>query len=215
MKRTNLQTAGGKIQHVLDDFFAAALKEHAKDGEVSKGTLQEVQRQVAKLENWGKLVVLAHVASQRSVPKYVYHVAAAFEFLVLCALFQDNQLAVHQTELSIQHYSKEKQPHAQESIHLVLGDASLVLLYSLLSHMPASPEIILQYKKHLSESTKEVFLQQTRKAPHDLYRNLFEQAVHLGNSKRSKTFTKHINSFLQANKKESGMKLVDSFLGMY
>lgn len=159
-KTSRAETMSKEIQKVLDAFFRFEMGEHKNDGETALASLRKAFQAVIEFSDLGRSVVVSAEDHAPSVPRYALHVAVALQFLALAVKFQKNSGKITSPRgLSISHFPSEKKKHAQESVNLVLGDLSLVLMHNLLVHMPASAKDILKYEHIFAELTKNIFSQ--------------------------------------------------------
>lgn len=157
-KTSRTVTISQEIQKVLDAFFRFEMREHKKDGETALASLRKVFHDIVEFSDLGNRVIVSADERARSLPRYAFHVAAALQFLALAVKLQKSSGKIPLPRgLSISHFPLEKQKHAKESVELVLGDLSLVLMHNLLVHMPAPAKDILKYEQIFAELTKNIF----------------------------------------------------------
>lgn len=215
MKKTPSQVAGrDAIEKVLQDFYRFEIKQHKKDGVDAIAALEKSFEEVKKLSEWGRLVLVPQGLSGKREQKHTAYVAAGFQFLVLCVLFQEWESLVISPgqKLSIGHFPRDKQEHAQKSVNLVLGDMALALMHNLLLKMPTDSKTIIHYEGVFAGITKEIFSQAlltAKKPTNDIMGELFLQGLRLGINtaalpkKEAEVILKTAHLFWKQNKRES------------
>jgi hypothetical protein len=164
MRKARKEAIGSnkQVTQVLDGFFRIEIKQHKADGVIALAALRECFTEVKKLSEWGSLVFLVSFQAKKKITKYVPYVAAAFQFLVLAVNFQSRSSLAEEAPLHVKHFPKDKQPHAQKSVNLVLGDMALALMYNLLLEMPTTPTTILEYEGLFAKASKNLFLESVK-----------------------------------------------------
>lgn len=228
MKKPTPQVIGGNhIADTLSDFYRFELNQHKHDGKTALDALRKSFHEVRKLSEWGRIVIVPSQTQFGRLQKYSYHIACAFQFLVLSVVFQREQypdghkLLKNDPELSIEHFPEEKKAHARSSVNLVLGDIALALMHNILLEMPADSKTILQYQKKFSEITKIISsssVRGARKSQNDVFETLFFEGVRLGcdlaeiQKMQKEDILKLVKSFWKKNKKEPAF--ANSFLAL-